>query len=89
MIDTIIAGTLMTKTEYEAQNLLKRWHLITTSGPISVANPRGLEVSLMLMHLLTAKLDAMTQRLDRLNVIAVNSYAPSPTCDRSGSYEYD
>jgi len=30
----------------------------------------------------------MTQKLDKLNVHAVNSCAPSPFCDRCGSLEH-
>jgi len=51
---------------------LKRWHSITSNSPMKKVNPSGLEVSLKLMHLLSAKIDAMTQRLDRLNVNDVN-----------------
>jgi len=40
------------------------------------------------LTLLTAKMDAMTQRLDRLNVNVVNSCVPSPTFDRCGSYDH-
>ena len=37
--------------------------------------------------LLSTKLDAMTQRLDRMNVDAVNSRAPFP-CEICGSVEH-
>ena len=40
------------------------------------------------LTLLTTKVDAMTQKLDRLNVSAMNSYAPSPSCDRCGSHDH-
>ena len=40
------------------------------------------------LTLLTAKMDAMTQKLDKLNVYAVNSCAPSPLCDRCGLLEH-
>jgi len=33
-------------------------------------------------------MDFMTQKLDRLNVSAMNSCAPSPSCDRCGSYDH-
>jgi len=33
-------------------------------------------------------MDAMTQQLDRLNVSAVNACAPTPTCDRCGSFDH-
>jgi len=33
-------------------------------------------------------MDAMTQKLDKLNVNAVNSCAPSPCCDRCGSLDH-
>jgi len=40
------------------------------------------------LTLLIAKMDAMNQRLDRLNGHALNSCALSPTCDRCGSYDH-
>ena len=40
------------------------------------------------LTLLTAKMDAMTQKLDKLNVTAVNSCPPSPCCDRCGSLDH-
>jgi len=36
----------------------------------------------------TVKMDAMTQKIDKLNVNAVNSCAPSPLCDRCGSLDH-
>jgi len=33
-------------------------------------------------------MDAMTQRLDRLNVNKVNACGPSPTCDSCGSFDH-
>ena len=39
--------------------------------------------------LLTSNMDAMTQRLDRLNVNAVNSCASSSTCDQRGSHDHE
>jgi len=42
----------------------------------------------MLSLLLTAKIDAMTQKLDKLYVNAVNSCAPSPSCDRCRSLDH-
>jgi len=33
-------------------------------------------------------MDAMTPKLDKLNVNAVNSYVPSPSCDRCGSLDH-
>ena len=40
------------------------------------------------LTLLTARMDAMIQNLDRLNVSAVNLCAPSPSYDRCGSIDY-
>ena len=40
------------------------------------------------LTLLIVKMDAMTQKLDRLNVSAVNSCAPSFTWDRCGSLDH-
>ena len=36
---------------------------------------------------LTTKMDTMTQRLERLNVNAVNAYAPSPPCGSCRSFD--
>jgi len=43
---------------------------------------------LMCLLYLPEKMDAMTQKLDRLNVNALNSRAPSPTYDRCGSHDH-
>ena len=40
------------------------------------------------LTLLNVKVDAMTQRLEPLNVNAVNSSAPSPSCEICGSIDY-
>ena len=40
------------------------------------------------LTLLTAKMDAMTQKLNKLNDNAVNSCAPSPLCDRCGALDH-
>ena len=40
------------------------------------------------LTLLIAKMDTMTQKLEKLNVNAVNSCAPSPLCDRCGVLDH-
>jgi len=40
------------------------------------------------LTLLTTKMNAMTQKLDRLNVNAMNACAPSLAYDRCGSFDY-
>ena len=40
------------------------------------------------LTLLTAKMDAMTQKLDGLNMNVVNFYALSPTCDGCGFHDH-
>jgi len=40
------------------------------------------------LTLLIVKMDAMTQKLDRLNVSTVNLCAPTPSCDRCDSHDH-
>jgi len=49
MIDAAVGGTLVSKTEEEAFNLIEEMHRTTINSLISVVIPRQLEVSLMSM----------------------------------------
>jgi len=89
MIDAATEGTLMSKTEEEAYNLeemaLNNHQWFNEHGqPKRVGGKSDVDA----LTLLTAKMDAMTQKFDRLNVSVVNSCAPSPTCDRYGSHDH-
>jgi len=89
MIDAATGGTLMKKTEDEAYNLIEEM----TLNNLQWSTERGqaqqvrgkLEVDAL--TLLSAKVDAMTQRLDRMTVNAVNSSCPPP-CEICGSVHH-
>jgi len=84
MIDVAARGTLMSKTEEEAYNLIKKMVLNNYQWLSERGQPKRVrgKYDIDALTLLSAKMDAMTQKLDKLNVNAVNSYAPSPLCDR-------
>ena len=50
MIDAVAGGTLMSKTEDEAYNLIEEMTLTTINDPMTAANLKRLEVSLLLTH---------------------------------------
>jgi len=88
MIDAAAGGTLMIKTEEEAFNLIEEMALNNYQWSNERGHPRGLEASMisMLLLYLLKKMDATTGKLDKLNVNVVNSYPPSPSCDKCGSH---
>jgi len=90
MIDTAIGGTLISKTKEEAYNFIEEMTLnnYQWSSEHGQCKRVGGKFDVDALTLLTVKMDSMTQKLDRLNVGAVNSYAPSPTCDRCGSHDH-
>jgi len=90
MIDAAAGGTLMSKTEEEAFNLIEEMALnnYQWSSEYGQLKRVGGKFDVDALTLLTAKMDAMTQKLDILNVSTVNSCAPFPTCDRCGSYDH-
>jgi len=47
MIDVAVGGTLMSKMEEEACNLIEEMALSNYQWQMSMANPRGLEVSMI------------------------------------------
>ena len=80
MIDAAAGGTLMSKTEEEAYNLIKKMALNNYQWSSERGQPKRVrgKYNIDALTLLTAKMDAMTQKLDKLNVNAVNSCAPFP-----------
>jgi len=90
MIDTVARDTLMSKTEDEAYNLIEEMTLNNYQWSNERGQPKGVrsKFDVDALTLLTVKMDAMTQKLDRLNVNVVNSCAPSLTCDRCGSHHH-
>ena len=90
MIDAAVGGTLLSKTKEEAYNLIEEMALNNYHWSNERGQPKrvGGKYDVDTLSSLTAKMDAMTQKLDKLNVNAVNSCAPSPLCDRCGSLEH-
>ena len=88
-IDAAARGTLMNKTEDEAYNLIEEMSLNNFQWSTEQGQPKrvGGKHEVDVFTLLSAKVDAMTQRLDRMNVNAMNSSAPSP-CEIYGSIEH-
>ena len=74
MIDAAARGTLMSKTEEEAYNLIEEMALNNYQWSNERGQPKrvGSKYEIDALTLLTAKMDAMTQKLDKLNVHAVN-----------------
>jgi len=77
-IDGAAGGTLMNKTEDEAYNLIEEMSLNNFQWSTEWGQPKWVrgKIEVDALTLLSAKEDAMTQRLDRMNVNAVNSSAP-------------
>ena len=90
MIDAAARGTLMSKTEEEAYNLTEEMALNNYQWSNERGQPKrvGGKYDVDALTLLTTKMDAMTQKLDRLNVNVVNSCAPSASCDRCDSLDH-
>jgi len=90
MIDAAAGGTLMSKTKEEAYNLIEEMALNNYQWPSERGQPKRVrgKYDVDALTLLTAKMDAMTQKLDKLNVNAVNSCAHPPLCDRCGVLDH-
>ena len=90
MIDAAAGGTLMSKTEKEAYNLIEEMALNNYQWSNAWGQPKriGGKYESDALTLLTAKMDVMTQKLDKLNVHVVNSCAPSHLCDKCGSLDH-
>jgi len=90
MINAATGVTLMSKTEEKAYNLIEEMTLNNCQWSNERGQPKrvGGKYEINVLTLLTAKMDAMTQKLDKLNVHLVNSCAPSPLCDRCGALDH-
>jgi len=79
----------MSKTEDEAYSLIEEMALNNFQWSSKRTQPKrvGGKFEIDTLTLLSTKVDAMTQRLDRLNVNSVNSNALSPY-DTCGSIEH-
>jgi len=90
MIDAATKGTLMSKIEEEAYNLIEEMTLNNYQWSSERGQPKrvGDKYDIDALTLLIVKMDAMTQRLDKLDVNAVNSCAPSPYCDKCSSLDH-
>ena len=88
--DAATGGILMSKIEDEACNLTEEMTLNNYQWSNERGQPERVRGKFYVdsLTLLTAKMDVMTQRLDRLNVNAMNSCASSLTCERCGSYDH-
>jgi len=88
-IDSAVGGTLMNKTEDEAYNLIEEMVPNNFQWSTKRDQPKrvGGKLKVDALTLLSAKVDAMTQRLNRMNVNAVNSSAPS-LCEICGFVDH-
>ena len=70
----------MSKTKDEAYNLIEEMALNNFQWSTKWAQPRwiGGKLDVDAFTLISAKVDAMTKRLDQMNVNAMNSSAPFP-----------
>jgi len=88
-IDAAAGGTLMNKTEDEAYNLIEEVALNNYQWSNKRSQPKRVrdKLELYAIALLNAKVDAMSQTLERLNVNSVSSNCPSPSCEICGSID--
>ena len=88
-IDAMTDDTLMNKNEGEAYNLIKDMVLNNYQWSNEISQPKrvGVKLELDTLTLLSAKVDAMTQRFDCLNVNSASSNAPPPSCKICGSVD--
>jgi len=84
-IDAMAGGTLINKTEDKAYNLIKDIELDKFQRPSETGQPKrvGGKLEVDALIFLSAKVDAMTQRLDRMNINVVN-FSASPLCEICG-----
>jgi len=89
-IDATVGRILMNKTEDEAYNLIEEMAVNNFQWSNERGQPKWVrgKLEVVALTLLNAKVDAMTQRLERLNVNAVNSCAPPPSCEICGSIDH-
>jgi len=84
-IDTVVDGTLMNKRKDEAYSLIEEmtFNNFQWSTERGQSKRVGGKLEVDALTLLSAKVNAMTRRLDRMNVNTVNSSAP-PLCEICG-----
>jgi len=84
MIDAAAGGTLMSKIEEEAYNLIEEMALNNYQWSNEQGQPKKVrgKHEIDALTLLTAKMDAMTQKLDKLNVM-YNPRAITPSNTRT------
>ena len=89
-IDAAACDTLMNKTQEEAYNLIEEMVVNNYQWSNKRGQPKRVRGKLKVnaVTLLSAKVDAMTQRLGHLNVNVVGSNAPSPSCEICGSVDH-
>ena len=89
-IDAAAGGVLVNKTKYKAYNLIEEMTLNNYQSSNERGQPKkvGGKQELDALTLLPAKVDAMTQRLDHLNVNSASSSAPPPSCEICGSADH-
>jgi len=88
-IDAAAGGTLMNMMKDEAYNLIEE--IVLNNFQWSTKRGQSKRVAgkfeVDALTLLSAKVDAMTQRLDCMNVNVINSSAP-PSCEICGSIKH-
>jgi len=80
----------MTKTEDKAYNLIKEMALNNYQWPNERGQPKRVagKLELHAITLLYAKVDAMSQRLEHLNVNSISSKASSPSNEICGFVDH-
>ncbi|KAJ8767027.1 hypothetical protein K2173_012538 [Erythroxylum novogranatense] len=90
LIDAAVGGAILNKTYADAYNLIKEMAL----NHYQWSNERGAtkrtpgKYDVDALTILSAKVDAMTHRLDRLNVNSVNAGSSTSACEICGSVDH-
>ena len=89
-IDVAAGGTLINEIEDEAYNLIEEMTLNNFQWSSEKTQPKwvGGKMELDAISMLSSKVNAMSQKLERLNVNSVSSSTPSPSCDICGLVEH-
>jgi len=88
-IDAILGGTLMNKKD-EAYNLIEKMVPNNYQWSNERSQPKrvGGMLALDAISTLSAKVDVMSQRLERLNFNSINLSTPSPSCEIYGFVDH-
>ena len=80
----------MNKTEYEAYNLIEEMALNNFQWSSERAQPKRVRGKLKInaFSIFSSKVDAMSQKLECLNVNSVSSSIPSLSCEIGGSADH-